>query len=385
MRSEKLVFISACIGILLFGITLITLGSVAPWIRTKFDLDPQAFGGLFSILPFGIFTGTLLFGPFADRYGYKVIFLLSCISMFVGFEGIAFASSLAVLKFCIFFFGLGGGAMNGATNALVSDISSGNKGANLSLLGVFFAVGALGMPVVLGMLEKEFSVADIVSSVGYFAILSGVMFLVPSFPVPKLKEGISVIRLRQLLKDKLVLGVGLFLFCQSGFEAIINNWTTTYFLKIPDVSTKESLFALSLFVGGMAVMRLLHGSVLRKLSATVILTVSFTMLFAGCGLLHFSASYLQSVTGLILLGAGLAVGFPVMLGLIGERYAHVSATAFGVVISIALAGNMLINYLTGIVVGAHGVEHLITIAVVITSIMVFLSLIILENIKHKHF
>ena len=38
----------------------------------------------------------------------------------------------------MFLFGLGGGAINGATSALVSDISEKEKGANLSLLGVFF-------------------------------------------------------------------------------------------------------------------------------------------------------------------------------------------------------------------------------------------------------
>ena len=50
----------------------------------------------------------------------------------------------------MFLFGLGGGAVNGATNALVSDISEKDKGANLSLLGVFFGLGALGMPFILG-------------------------------------------------------------------------------------------------------------------------------------------------------------------------------------------------------------------------------------------
>jgi hypothetical protein len=34
--------------------------------------------------------------------------------------------------------GFGGGIINGSTNAVVADISSEDKGANLSLLGVFF-------------------------------------------------------------------------------------------------------------------------------------------------------------------------------------------------------------------------------------------------------
>src|SRR6185312_11028039 len=97
-----------------------TLGSVKHGLEQKYLLDEIASGKLFSILPFGILLGSLLFGPFCDKYGYKVL---------------------------IFLFGLGGGAINGATSALVSDISDKDKGANLSLLGVFFGIGALGMPL----------------------------------------------------------------------------------------------------------------------------------------------------------------------------------------------------------------------------------------------
>ena len=93
MNKNKLLFWSACVGLLLFGISIITLGSVAPAMKAKFQLDDLAAGTLFSILPFGILTGSLLFGPICDRYGYKLLLALSCALLFIGFQGIAFASS----------------------------------------------------------------------------------------------------------------------------------------------------------------------------------------------------------------------------------------------------------------------------------------------------
>src|SRR5687767_10716243 len=185
MRSTKVIFICACLGMLLFGSSLITLGSVAAPLREKFELDAIASGTLFSILPIGILVGSLLFGPFSDRYGYKVILLLSCLFIFAGFQGIAYASSLNILKVCIFLFGLGGGVINGATNAVVADISATNKGANLSLLGVFFAVGALGMPFVLGALQTKFSFEVIVSVIGYIPAAVAILYLFTRFPSPK--------------------------------------------------------------------------------------------------------------------------------------------------------------------------------------------------------
>ena len=110
MYKRRLVFWSACIGMLFFGMGLITLGSVVPGLKEKYQLDEISSGTLFSILPFGILVGSLLFGPFCDKYGYKILLALSCFWMFVGFEGIAYAPSHILLKVCIFLFGLGGGS-----------------------------------------------------------------------------------------------------------------------------------------------------------------------------------------------------------------------------------------------------------------------------------
>ena len=100
--NKKVVFWSCCLGLLLFGIALTTLGSIVPDLREKFQLDDIAAGTLFSILPFGILAGSLLFGPVADKYGFRILMTVSCILLAAGFEGIAFASSAGLLKVCIF-------------------------------------------------------------------------------------------------------------------------------------------------------------------------------------------------------------------------------------------------------------------------------------------
>jgi MFS family permease len=381
MRSTRLVFICACLGMLLFGISLITLGSVAAALQQKFQLDAITSGTLFSILPIGILAGSLLFGPFSDRYGYKGIMLLSCICIFAGFQGIAYASSLPVLRICIFLFGLGGGAINGSTNAVVSDITTTNKSANLSLLGVFFAVGALGMPFILGLLETRFSFEKIISVVGYLPLIILVLYLFTTFPPPKQLQGIPLSKGVGLLKDGILLLIGFFLFCISSFEAIINNWTTTYLLTQLSVVSSKALYALSLYVAGMAVMRILLGSVFREVTSTKILLWSFISLLAGCILFHFAGSYAVAVAGLILIGVGLAAGFPVMLGFVGNLFTEVSGTAFSIVLTIALIGNMLVNFIMGIVAEKYGVSHLTTVAFILLSLMFLLSLIILKKVK----
>ncbi len=379
--NPRVVFWSACLGMLLFGIGLITLGSVAIPLAAKFNLSQVDAGALFFIMPFGILAGSLLFGPLCDRYGYKPVLLLACLSMFGGFQGIAWASSLNLLKACVFLFGLAGGAINGATNAVVSDITSGNKGANLSLLGVFFALGSISVPSILGFLKDKFSYDIIISSIGMLAFVAAVVYLVIRFPQPKQKSGVKLGKVASLTRDGYLLAIAFFLFLVSSLEGVINNWTTTYFERHLGIPQEKGLYALSSYVIGMAGMRILLGSIFRNVKTKVLVFASLTILLAGAIMLASANSYAMSVAGLVTMGVGLAAGFPVMLGLTGSRYAELSGTAFSFVLVIALVGNMLVNFLVGIISDRYGIEHMTTIAIVNIACMFLLAFRILNTKK----
>ncbi|MEO9021921.1 MAG: MFS transporter [Ginsengibacter sp.] len=380
MYNRKLIFWAACIGILFFGMGITTLGSVKHGLEQKYVLDEIASGTLFSILPFGILLGSLLFGPFCDKYGYKILLSLTCVSMFIGFEGIAYAPTHGLLKVGIFLFGLGGGAINGATSALISDISDKDKGANLSLLGVFFGIGALGMPFLIGILENKFNYEVILSVVGFATLAIGIIYLLIKFPPPKQAQGFPVAKSFALLKDDVLLLISFFLFCQSSFEAIINNWTTTFLTSGLSIPQNKALYALSLFVVGMTVMRLLLGSIFRNTELKKLWIGAFSMLFLGLIFLAAGKYFYLSVAGLILVGAGLAGGFPLMLGLLGNRYKELSGTAFSLAFTIALAGNMIINYAMGIIAQEYGIQHLITVTFIEMIVMALLCYRILKTI-----
>ncbi len=376
MYRKRMIFFACCIGMILFGISLITLGSVLPDLREKMNLDDISAGTLFSILPLGILGGSLLFGPVCDRYGYKMLLSLSCIFIFAGLEGIAFSPSQNILRISIFFLGFGGGAINGATNALVADISDNNKGADLSLLGAFFGIGALGMPVILGILDEKFSFEVIVASVGAVTLAAGIFFLLIKYPLPKQPHGFPVTGSLKMIKDDLLIIVAFFLFFQSSFEGIFNNWTTSFILDRMSVSQGKALFALSSFVAGMTVMRLILGKLLRSVSVPRILSWSFVFTLTGLVLLRSAWSINSAIPALVLIGAGLASGFPVMLGIVGNRYSEFSGTAFSLVLGVGLIGNMSINYLMGIIAQNFGVHHFTSVAFTMLTAMVLLAIFI---------
>ena len=143
------------------------------------------------------------------------------------------------------------------------------------------------------------------------------------------------------------------MFFQSSFEAIVNNWTVTFFVDLR-VGENKALLAFSSSVLGMILMRVLTGSVLRNFTFNRLMTLALIFLTAGLILLILPTPYFIKVTGMFCIGAGLAPGFPVMLGSAGELFKEVSATAFSFAMLIALIGNTLINYITGVLTEKFG-------------------------------
>lgn len=358
MYNRNKVFAAACIGLFLFGMTLITLGSILPSLMTKFESDGLNAGILVAVLPIGIMLGSLVFGPIVDRYGYKMLLIVSVLISAISLEGLAFTETLPLLYTCIFLIGLGGGIINGGTSALVADISSDHKGASLSLLGVFFGVGALGMPLLLGLLSEYFEFTTTLAAVGMFMMLPVIYFIFLKFPAPKQAQGFPLKEGIKLVKQPALLLTGFFLFFQSGVESLVNNWTTSFLQSELDITNEKALYALSFSVVGLTIARLLLGTLLKKFSSFIVLVISLLMVIAGSTILYLTDSYSISIAALIITGMGLAGGFPIILGYVGQLYANLSGTAFSIALVIALIGNTIINYSFGWIAKKYHIGYL---------------------------
>jgi FHS family glucose/mannose:H+ symporter-like MFS transporter len=378
-------FTAACLGMLLFGIVMISLGSILPELMTKYGLDEIQAGSLASILPFGILAGSLVFGPVVDRYSYRGLLIISALLIFAGLEGIAFAEEIFLLNLALFLIGFGGGAINGGTNALVADISagrSGSKGANLSFLGVFFGIGALGMPAILGLLVDYFSYERILTGIGLFVLMPALYFSIIRFPRPKQGQGFPVKKWFAMLRDPSLLLLSFYLFFQSGIEGVANNWTTSFLQNQTKADPANALFALSLFVLSMTLTRVLLAGLLRRLRPYLVLAVSLVSALVG-SLILMTTSSPVAVTGLVILGVGVAAGFPVILGYLGDLYADVSGTAFSLAFSIALVGNILANYGMGVTAQAYGLVQFPVLLAGCLVVQVLLLGIALRRISGK--
>lgn len=382
--NKTLVYLAACIGMVFFGIAFIVVGSVLPSLTAKYSLDAVGSSSLVSLLPVGVLTGSLLFGIIVDRYGYKSLLVVSTLFTLLGIEGLSFFDNLNILRICIFFIGLGGGMLNGSTNALASDISNDKeRGAKLSILGVCYGIGALGMPLLLGILSGTYSSQIILQRTGLFMLLSVLYFIVIRFPEPKIKQGFPVKEAVELVKEPLLLFLSFFLFFQSGIEGLINNWTTSYLDVGIVVGSGDVVLSLTFFVFGMTVSRLILSYLLRIIKHEYILPGGIMIAIIGMIILNYAIDLPLAAISLFITGFGLAAGFPVIIGYIGTSYKYISGTAIGIAMFIALIGNTLLNFGMGFISESFGISSfpiLIIVLLLIQTIILFTNFKTIKNI-----
>jgi hypothetical protein len=72
-----------------------------------------------------------------------------------------------------------------------------------------------------------------------------------------------------------------------------------------------------------------------------------------------------------------------MLGFVGHYFTALSGTAISFVFVVALIGNILINYLTGIIIEQYGIGNLVWICYAEITIMAILFCFIMQKLNKK--
>ena len=161
----------------------------------------------------------------------------------------------------------------------------------------------------------------------------------------------------------------------------MNNWTTTYVIDGKNLLESLSLVILTIFVAMFTLGRFSVGFLLKKFTPRTVLSILSIVALVGCLSFVLANSNLLIIISVLIIGFGLAAGFPVVLGIIGDRFPAWSGTAFGIALTIALTGNILINYITGIVTEVFGIGAF-SCLLIITGLFTVL-LIVISFSQHK--
>ena len=81
-----------------FGIVMAAPGASLPTVIERYGIDKLQAGALLSLLSFSVLAGSVVFGPVADRYGYRGMFIFAFATIVLGLEASAFAPTVAWLR-----------------------------------------------------------------------------------------------------------------------------------------------------------------------------------------------------------------------------------------------------------------------------------------------
>jgi MFS family permease len=165
-------------------------------------------------------------------------------------------------------------------------------------------------------------------------------------------------------------------------EGVANNWMTSYLEKVRMIEAGKALFGLSLLAIALTLSRLVMGRLLKIFSMQQVFFTGLIIGLIAAIILFTATSYPLLLAGIVLLGIGMSTGFPLMLGYVAELFTKLSGTAFSVVLVMALIGNMLINYLMGVIAQTQGIgvwPYLLTICLLCMIVSLWMFLILMRK------
>lgn len=335
-------------GIFVFGIVMAVLGTLfgMPEMRQRLKIDMAQQGSVFLLLYVGILLATLVAGPVIDSIGNKVILVTSALLVASGMAGFAYAHSFGGAAIPAVLLGLGGGGLNTSTNALVSDLYGEDRGPMLNVLGIFYGIGALGIPLLAAIIAGHLPIARQLMICAALAGACAALFLKLQFPKASGGQAFSWRDVLRVARFPGVLVLGFLLFCESGNEASIGGWTSTYVAET-GLGAKAATFILAGYWAALMVGRLLVARILKVIGKRQLLLASGFGAFAGAAILLTSRLEGMLVTGVLLIGLSYAGVFPTALAIAGDTYTKMTGTVFGLLFAIALVGGMSFPWAVG--------------------------------------
>ena len=326
-----------------------------PEMRARLRIDLAEQGTVFLLLFLGILLATAIAGPLIDAIGNKWILVASSVLVAAAMAGFAFAHSFAGAALSAVLLGMGGGGLNTATNVLVSDLYAEERGPMLNVLGIFYGIGALCIPLLAAVIAGHFSIAQLLLFCAVLAAACAVLLLVMTFPKVSGQQGFLWPEALKVAGYPGVLVLGALLFCQSGNEASIAGWTSTY-VGDAGLRARTATLILAGYWTALMVGRLIVARLLKFRGKAELVLASGVGALLGAVILLATRTEWMLVAGVVVIGLSYAGVFPTALAIAGDRYRKMAGTVFGLLFVIALIGGMSFPWAVGQISQAVGVR-----------------------------
>jgi fucose permease len=356
-------------------------GAILPAWGYHMTSDFLAVGYYFLSMNLGLLASIPIAHWLLPRYRISRMLALACGLAVSGVTILAIASPPASEWWRLFAFlwlGMSAGLLNTGTFHAISPMFRHNPAATVNLSGTFFGLGCLTTAL---MIAGTFGIYTVPSMLILFALIPlyfAVVFSRTSFAMdvkaPPTKEPRTVGRTSTDLRKPATILFSLLLFFQFGNEWSIAGWLTLFLIQRLGLSPTTSLLVLSLYWLALLLGRIVAQMMLPRFRHSILLLVNVLAAMFGCVLLAFTNNLFGAAMGVLLVGFGFAIIYPLIVERIGARFPTYHPGFFNGVFSFALTGGMLAPCMLGFLAHAYGIQIVMALPVLGTC-AVFLCLV----------
>ncbi len=342
LASPRAAGVIGCLTLLFIGWSGLLVPSLIRSIERDFGQTDAGIGIYYLTWAIAYAVGSLGGGVVTERIGRRRILVGATLVHGLGLAVLALVPPWGIALLSAIPGGLGAGALDGGANGLILDLYHAARGRALNTLHLFFSIGALSSPLVVGQLVDA-GVAwqeVVIATALVFLPLAG-LYSIARLPhgrhaaAPRAAgtRGATPIAFRWPL---LTLEVAIA--CYVAAEVGVSNWLVRFLDTVP-LGTATG--ALSLFWAGLALGRLVSARISDRFDHLQFTTVAITL----AGFATFAAVVVPSVGASIALFGlvGFASGpvFPMLVAIAGDRFPERSAAVGGFMTGAAVVGSVL--------------------------------------------
>jgi fucose permease len=327
--------------LLVIGWTGLLVPSLIRSIKGTFDQTDAGIGVVYLAYSVAYASGSVLGGGLMERIGRRAVLVGAAVLHGVGIAGFGLAPSWPLFVLAMVPAGLGAGCLDGGSNGLVLDVYREGRGRAMNLLHVWFSVGALIAPLVIGRAVGAgvaWETIVLASAVPLAALALGYALV----PMPSGRRGADGDAARagpplgpRLLSGPIVL-LGVAIGCYVAAEIGVSNWLVRFLEPAP---LATATLALSLVWAGATVGRLLSSAIADRFDHLRFTLVCIVLMGLAIGAAVAAPALPLSIALFALAGAASGPVFPMIVALGGERFPERSAAVGGTLVGFAVVGS----------------------------------------------
>ncbi len=341
----------ACAGMFVFGMILGLPGTVLgqPDTVAQFGLTLADRGLLISTMFAGLLIGSLLSGPLVDTMGQRGALVVSSALVAVFLPLLAFASSGIVAASALLALGVASASINTAANAISSELFADERARRMNGIAIMVGLGGLAMPTATVLAEELVSWRAVVVGGGVLSAVVAILGVSPlGLPGRVASETTSSIEaLRQFSRQPGFAWFLLLVLLAGGNEASMAGWTSTFAIASGFSASAATGVLSSHWLGLILSRAFFSGRVDRAKAGAVersAVLSALTLLVLVVG----QSSFLVAI-GPFVVGVCMALVMPTSLALGGERLQGNPGALFGVLLTVAQVGGIVLPASIGLV------------------------------------